>query len=77
VERLQFPSLALGRPRVTRRARITEKGPLWRLHDAQANTGMLITESFAIQFEHLMIHVAINAADTAARSISYCFAAPL
>ena len=26
----------------------TEKGPLWRLLDAQANTGMLITESFAM-----------------------------
>jgi 5-methyltetrahydrofolate--homocysteine methyltransferase len=26
----------------------TEKGPLWRLLDVQANTGMLITESFAM-----------------------------
>jgi len=26
----------------------TEKGPLWRLIDVQANTGMLITESFAM-----------------------------
>jgi 5-methyltetrahydrofolate--homocysteine methyltransferase len=26
----------------------TEKGPLWRLLDAEANTGMLLTESFAM-----------------------------
>jgi 5-methyltetrahydrofolate--homocysteine methyltransferase len=26
----------------------TEKGPIWRLLDVQANTGMLITESFAM-----------------------------
>ena len=26
----------------------TEKGPLWRLLDVQENTGMLITESFAM-----------------------------
>jgi 5-methyltetrahydrofolate--homocysteine methyltransferase len=26
----------------------TEKGPLWRLLDVQKNTGMLITESFAM-----------------------------
>jgi 5-methyltetrahydrofolate--homocysteine methyltransferase len=26
----------------------TEKGPLWRLLDVQANTGMMITESFAM-----------------------------
>ena len=26
----------------------TEKGPLWQLLDVQANTGMLITESFAM-----------------------------
>ncbi len=26
----------------------TEKGPLWRLLDVEANTGMLITESFAM-----------------------------
>ncbi len=39
---------ASGRPQAIRLSGPYREGPLWRLLDVQANTGMLITESFAM-----------------------------